>query len=115
MMKKIALSLMTIGAMFFATQNLQAQEEKVEEETEIEVEVEHDEFESVDVAELPQAVQDALVSDYNGAVATEAWVKTKDDTQVYKLKLDVQGETQKVYIDQDGNWLEKEDKKAEQD
>ena len=109
-MKKIALSMMTIGAMFFATQNMQAQDEEMEEvETEMEVEVEQDEFASVDVAELPQAVQEALVTDYNGAVASEAWVKTKGDIQVYKLKLDVNGETEKVYIDQDGNWLEKDE------
>lgn len=114
-MKKFALSIMTIGAMFFATQNLQAQEEEeIEEiETEVEVEVEQEEFASVDVAQLPQPVKDALLTDYNGAVASEAWVKTKDDKQVYKLKLDVDGETEKVYIDQDGNWLEKDDDHGE--
>ena len=99
--------------MFFATQNLQAQEEEeIEEiETEVEVEVEHDEYTTVDVTALPQPVKDALITDYNGAVATEAWVKTKDDKKVYKLKIDVNGETQKVYIDQDGKWLEKDHKK----
>ena len=109
-MKKFALSIMTIGAMFFATQNIQAQDEEIEVETEMEMDVEQEEFASVDVAELPQAVQDALATDYNGAIASEAWVKTKNDTKVYKLKLDVKGETEKVYIDQDGNWLEKDDK-----
>lgn len=110
-MKKIALSIMSIGAMFFATQNLQAQVEEIEDvETEEVVEVEQEEFASVDVAELPQAVKDALMTDYNDAEAKEAWVKTKDDKKIYKLKLDVKGETQKVYIDQDGNWIEKEDK-----
>ncbi|SDR98775.1 hypothetical protein [Christiangramia echinicola] len=108
-MKKFALSIMTIGAMFFGTQNIQAQvEEEIEVETEMEVAQE--EFASVDVAELPQAVKDALATDYNGAVASEAWMKSKDDKKVYKLKLDVKGETKKVYIDQDGKWLEKEDK-----
>ncbi len=111
-MKKFALSMMTMGAMFFATQNMQAQEEEVEEiETEVEMEVEHDEFASVEVTELPQAVHDALATDYNGAIPTGAWVKMKGETKVYKLKLDIQGETEKVYIDQDGNWLEKDDDK----
>ncbi|SDS47539.1 hypothetical protein [Gramella sp. MAR_2010_147] len=111
-MKKFALSMMTIGAMFFATQNLQAQVEEVEEiEDEMEIEVEQEEFASVDVMELPQAVKDALITDYNGAVASEAWVKVKGDMKVYKLKLDVAGETEKVYIDQDGKWLEKDDLK----
>ena len=108
-MKKIALSIMTIGAMFFATQNVQAQDEEMEVETEMEMEVEQEEFASVDVAELPQAVKDALATDYNGEVASEAWMKSKDDKIVYKLKLDVKGETEKVYIDQDGNWIKKDD------
>ena len=110
-MKKIALSMMAVGALFFTTQSMQAQVEEVEEvETEVEVEMEQEEYASVDVSQLPQPVKDALLKDYNGAVATEAWTKTKDDKQVYKLKLDVKGDTKKVYIDQDGNWLEKEDK-----
>ncbi|MGA8854802.1 MAG: hypothetical protein WB492_11560 [Christiangramia sp.] len=109
-MKKIALSIMTVGAMFFATQNIQAQDEEMEDiETEVEVEAEQDEFTSLDVMELPQAVTEALMTDYNGAVASEAWVKTKDDTKIYKLKIDVKGEEEKVYIDEAGNWLEKDE------
>lgn len=107
-MKKFVLSMMTMGAMFFATQNTQAQVEEIE-EIETEIEVEQEEFASLDVMELPQAVKDALMTDYNGAVASEAWVKNKGDKKVYKLKLDVKGETEKVYIDQDGKWLEKDD------
>ncbi|MDR5591593.1 hypothetical protein [Christiangramia sp. SM2212] len=109
-MKKIALSMMTAGALFFATEKMNAQVEDVEEiETEVEVEVEQDEFASVDVMALPQTVKDAVLTDYNGAVASEAWVKTKGEMKVYKLKLDVEGETEKVYIDQDGKWLKEDD------
>ena len=108
-MKKFVLSMMTVGAMFFATSNIQAQVEEVEEIEEMEMEVAKEEFVSIDVMELPQAVKDAVMTDYNGAVASEAWVKTKDEMKVYKLKLDVDGETEKVYIDQDGKWLEKDD------
>jgi len=110
-MKKIALSIMTIGAMFFANNSLQAQVEEIEEVEEIEMEAQQEEFVSVDVMELPQAVKEAVMTDYNGAVASEAWLKTKGDQKVYKLKIDVKGETEKVYIDQDGKWLEKEDVK----
>ncbi|CAL67999.1 hypothetical protein [Christiangramia forsetii] len=108
-MKKIALGIMTIGAMFFATNNLHAQVEEVEVETEMEMEVEQEEFASVEVMALPQAVKDAVMTDYNGAVASEAWVKSEGDLKVYKLKLDVKGETEKVFIDQDGNWIEEDD------
>jgi len=103
-MKKIVLSMMTIGAMFFATENLQAQVEEVE-EVKTEMEMEQKEFVSVEVMTLPQAVKDAVKTDYNGAVASEAWVKSKGDAKVYKLKLDVKGETKKVFVDQDGKWL----------
>jgi len=108
-MKKFVLSMMTIGAMFFATNNVQAQVEEVEEIEEMEVETAQEEFTSVDVMELPQAVKDAIMTDYNGAMASEAWVKDSDGMKVYKLKLDVEGNTEKVYIDQDGKWLEKDD------
>ena len=108
-MKRIALSFMTMGAMFFAGQNVQAQEEEMEYETEMEVEFQQEEYTSVEAAALPQAVQDAIITEYNDAITSEAWVKTTDDTMVYKIKLDVKGGIQKVYIDQDGNWLEKED------
>lgn len=109
-MKKLVLSVMTVGAMFFATQNLQAQEEKeVDTDVEVEMEQEVEEFVTVDVISLPQTVKDAVMTDYNEALASEAWVKTKGEMKIYKLNLDVQGETEEVYIDQDGKWLEKED------
>lgn len=114
-MKKFVLSMMTIGAMFFATQNLQAQEEEEVEEIEVETEIEtevQEEFASVDVAELPQAVTEALMTDYNNATATEAWVKTKEGKKVYKVKIDLNGEIKKVYVDEDGKWIEKEHKKS---
>lgn len=119
-MKKFALGMMTIGAMFFATQNLQAQEEgeveEIEVETEIETEVEvQEEFTSVDVSELPQAVTEALMTDYNEATAAEAWVKTKEGKKVYKLKIDVNGEMKKLFIDEEGKWIEMEYKKSSEE
>ncbi|MFV8281015.1 hypothetical protein ACNKXS_05695, partial [Christiangramia marina] len=68
------------------------------------------EFESIDVISLPQNIKDAVMTDYIDAVASEAWVMTKDDeTKVYKLNLDVKGEQKQVFIDSDGNWLKEED------
>ena len=111
-MKKIILSVFTFGALLFANQDAQAQEKETEtEEVEVieVVEVEQDEYASIDVAELPQAVQDAIATDYNEATVTSAWMKAEDETTVYKLKLDLKGEEKKVFIDQDGEWLELED------
>ncbi len=106
-MKKLGLTFAAIG-LFFAT-TAQAQEEAQnmpEVATEIAV---GDEFEKIEVAELPEAVATAVSTDYAEASTTEAWVKEKDDKQVYKIKLDVNGEEKVVYVDAEGNWLEKED------
>ncbi|MFD2833269.1 hypothetical protein [Gramella sp. AN32] len=115
-MKKIVLSVFTIGAMIFATQNAQAQETETEEVEVIEievVEVEQDEFADLDVSELPQVIQDAIVTEYNDATVTKAWIKSEDEQTIYKLALDVKGDEKKVFIDQDGNWLENEEKEVE--
>lgn len=114
-MKKLGISLIAAGAFFFGVQNMQAQEEgEMEVEEVVEMEMEQDEFVELDLMALPQAVKDALLTDYNGAVAEEAWVKAKGEMKIYKLKINVKGETQKVLIDQDGNWL-KEDEMIEKE
>ena len=59
---------------------------------------------------LPQAIKDAIMTDLNGAVAEEAWVKEKEGKKIYKLSLNVDGEKEKAYIDHEGNWIEKEEK-----
>ncbi|MFV8225133.1 hypothetical protein [Christiangramia aquimixticola] len=107
-MKKIAIGIMTLGAVFFGTQNLQAQESEVE-EIAYTIEDESEAFESIEVMALPQIVKEALLTDYNGIVAQEAWVKSHEGTLIYKLSIEVEGETEKVYIDEDGNWLDKDE------
>ncbi|HEY9184846.1 MAG TPA: hypothetical protein VIM94_05960 [Salegentibacter sp.] len=111
-MRKLGLSLLAVTAMFFYTENINAQ---VEDEVEAEVEVEAHaqqkmDFKEIDILALPQAVKDAVMTDFNGAVTEEAWVKEKDGKKMYKLSLNVEGEKKKVYVDQDGNWIDKEDK-----
>lgn len=118
-MKKLGLSLMAIFGMFLVTQNLQAQETDVNTETEVEadnaVEMDADvetqaavqqDYQSIDVAALPQAVKDAVMTDFDGAVTDEAWVKEKDGTKTYKLSLSIDGDTKIVYADEKGNWVE---------
>ena len=109
-MKKIALSIMTMGAMFFATQ-MHAQDEEMGTEDTME-EMVQEEFASVDVQQLPQAVKEALSEDYSDASVTEAWVKDMGEIQVYKIKLDIAGETKKVYLDQNGTWVNMEEKES---
>lgn len=111
-MKKLGLSLLAATAMFFFTENANAQVEG-EVKTDVEVEAqaqEKSDFKEIDVVALPQSVKDAVMTDYNGAVTEEAWVKEKDGKAVYKLSLNVEGEKKKVYADEDGNWIDKKDK-----
>jgi len=109
-MKKFILSTATVAAMLFTTANIQAQDEEMEVETEMEMEQDSKEYQTIDVISLPQNIKDAVMTDYNGAVASEAWVMSKDDkTKIYKLTLDVKGEKEEVLIDSNANWLKEED------
>ncbi len=120
-MKKLGLSLMAAAAMFFVTENMSAQtEEEVEEvnETHMEATVSEEksqDFEEIDVVALPQAIKDAVMTDFNGATTEEAWVKEKEDKKMYKLHLNVDGEKKKVYADAEGNWIDKEKKEDKKD
>lgn len=111
-MKKLGLSLLAVTAMFFYTENINAQVEgEVEADVEVEAQAqEKTDFKAIDIVALPQPVKDAVMTDFNGAVTEEAWVKEKDGKTVYKLSLNVDGEKKKVYIDQDGNWIDKKGK-----
>ncbi|WP_372917329.1 hypothetical protein [Salegentibacter sp.] len=111
-MKKLGLSLIAAAAMFFFTENVNAQVEG-EVHTDVEMEAhaqEKSDFKEIDVVALPQAVKDAVMTDFNGAVTEEAWVKEKEGKKMYKLSLNVEGEKKKVYADEDGNWIDKKDK-----
>ncbi|MDR9455996.1 MAG: hypothetical protein RI572_01185 [Salegentibacter sp.] len=111
-MKKLGLSLLAVTAMFFYTENVNAQVDGgVDANVEVEAHAqEKTDFKEIDVLALPQPVKDAVMTDFNGAVTEEAWVKEKDGKTMYKLLLNVEGEKKKVYIDQDGNWIDKKDK-----
>ncbi|TDN95560.1 hypothetical protein DET49_101158 [Salegentibacter sp. 24] len=113
-MKKLGITLIAVAGMFLFSQNAKAQVEDPEEmesmEAVEEIQEEIDEFVEVDVVALPQAVKDAVMTDMNGVMPEEAWVKEEDGKSIYKLVVNVDGEKEKVYIDSEGNWIEKEDK-----
>jgi hypothetical protein len=110
-MKKLILSFATVGLFFTATQAQVAETTDVYTESQTEVAVAGDEFEEIDVTALPAAINEAIARDFAGATAQEAWVKEKDNKQVYKIKLNVAGEEKKVYADAEGNWIDMKDKK----
>lgn len=112
-MKKLGLTFAAIG-LFFATttQAQETSEASVVVSTEA-VAAAQDEYEKIEVAELPAAVNLAIETDYAGATTKEVWFKEKEGKKVYKIKLEVNGEEKKVYADAEGNWIKKEDKKKE--
>lgn len=63
-------------------------------------------FSEMDVVALPQAVKDAIMNDYGTAKPETVWIKEEGDVKTYKLALKTDEETQIVYADHDGNWLE---------
>lgn len=111
-MKKIILTFAAIG-MFFTTQ-AQVAETTTEANTQATTEMteeKDDDFEEIELTELPAAVNEAITRDFAQATTQEAWVKDKDDKRVYKIKLNVNGEEKKVYADAQGNWIDMKDKK----
>lgn len=109
-MKKLVLTFAAIG-LFFATPAQAQVENETSTEVTQEIQDQEKEYEQVEVTELPDAVTMAVNRDYPGAVTNEAHVKEKDGKSVYKLKLLVNGEEQKVYVDSEGNWIDKDEKK----
>ncbi len=80
-MKKLVLLVAVLfglgGATMFAHTNFQ----------ETKVEITQDEFVKIEVADLPEAVAEALKKDYVDFTVLEAFVGTKDDAKIYKLVL----------------------------
>lgn len=105
-MKKLVLTLVAVGGMFFATQGVQAQEagEATAPQAQ-QTAQQHDDFKKIEVDALPQAVQDALASRFEGAATDEAWVQEKDGAKKYKLHISQNGQATKIYIDEEGNLL----------
>jgi hypothetical protein len=114
-MKKIGLTFAAIGLFFATAAQAQEVEETATTETAVfeETAVQTDGFEMVEVSELPVGVMTAITTDFEGATTKEAYAKEKDGKMIYKIKLDVNGVEKKVFVDADGNWIKKEDKKKE--
>lgn len=109
-MKKLGLTFAAIGFFFATTSQAQVTETSTEVQTEVTTSVQND-YEKVEVAELPEAVTTAISTDKAGATTEEAWVKEKEGKKIYKLKLS--GQEEHVYIDAEGNWIDKDEKEKD--
>lgn len=114
-MKKLSLSMIAAAAMFFSVQTATAQVTG-EERTTMEQEAQHQEdFQQIEVMDLPTEVQQAVERDFQGATISEAHVKEKDGEAKYKIVLNTQeGQERELYADAQGNWIDKEDKDKEE-
>jgi hypothetical protein len=67
------------------------------------VQKQEDNFQRIDVSQLPKAIVDAVQRDYSGATIAEAYV---NELSIYKLVL-VSGPDKKTfYADAQGNWID---------
>ncbi|MDX1328560.1 MAG: hypothetical protein R3299_12730 [Arenibacter sp.] len=81
-----------------------AQEGEVIQEAAAEVTVVQDDYTAIEISELPEAVSNAVATDYPGATIEKAYVNKEEQ---YKLKVALEdGSEEKLYADKDGNWIE---------
>lgn len=111
-MKKLGLTLAAIG-LFFTAGYAQEGEVKTETEVENEMVVEMTDFEQIELITVPETITSAILTEFPEAVTTEAFVKQEDEQAIYKINLDLSGQIKTVYLDAEGNWIKREDKKEE--
>jgi len=112
-MKKLGLTLAAVGLFFITTQAQVVGEVQSEVAVEAGVAVAGDEFETIEIATLPEAVTIAISTEFPEALTTEAFVKNEDEELTYKVKLNVEGLEKEVYLDAEGTWIEKEEVKED--
>lgn len=109
-MKKLIL---TFAGILFLVTTTQAQvyANSTSEEPFVEVIEAQDEYKTIEVSELPEAVTASIARDYEEAETTEAWVKKDEGKSVYKIKINVNDEEKELFADAEGNWIEEKDDK----
>lgn len=100
-MKKVLLAaVLSLGTMTAFAQ----EEETAVEEAVIEVMEEQDDFAEVAIEELPEAITQALATDYPETTISKAYV---NEAAQYKLEIAKEdGEAIELYADAEGNWIE---------
>lgn len=115
-MKKVMMT-MVLAFVMIASYNVSAQDTEKVEQVESEAadqravdlsEKEDGEYAQIDRAELPQAVQDAAATDYEGMTIAQAF-QGQDGTFKIVLVAEDQRSTKTVYADASGKWIVKEE------
>jgi len=101
--------MMTVAAatMLFATQGISAQTDTAM-NTEASVTMKT-EYTAVEVENLPEAIAEAVDTDFAGATIKEAYIDDKEEKYKLVLETEAGAEPQKVYISKEGEWIKEDD------
>ena len=104
-MKKILLvTAISLGSMTAFAQ-VEGSEAQYKQQTETMIQAEaQDDFEAIEISELPATVTEALNSDYPDAEIQEAYVNSEMEYKLVVTTAD--GSTTELYADANGNWIE---------
>lgn len=120
-MKKLGLLLFTLLGITITMEEVQAQQSAVGFKFEVE-EMENSDksrlivdkafkkasFDEIEIEYLPQVLKDIIVEDFEEATPKKAYVKKKDGINLYKVELEIDGETRDFYSDINGNWTDQD-------
>lgn len=111
-MKRLYVATVTAVAMFFSVQATTAQvyEESNGNDPQMQTQ-QQDEFQQVEVQQVPMEIHQAVQDEYQGAQISEAYLKEKDGETKYRLVLQTEdGQSKEVYSDAEGNLKDKDEK-----
>lgn len=98
------LGAMTIGGFAMSAQDVLVSENGIQHNQVNEISIATEDFEEISVAEVPQAVTDAVSKNFPTANLDKAYTNEKKQ---YKLVLSLEDDTQgTVYADEEGNWID---------
>lgn len=99
MKKLFFVAVLSLGSL---TAFAQEGEEVVQEATELVVA--QDDFTAIEASDLPEAVKNAVATNYPSATISKAYVNKQEQ---YKLEVALEdGTVGTLYSDKDGNWIE---------
>lgn len=102
--------MMAAAAMFFTVQTTSAQVEGQDRTTMEQRAQQQEDFQQIEVTELPSEVQQAVERDFQGATVSEAHIRDQDGEANYKIVIATQdGESRELYADAQGNWIDNQE------
>lgn len=109
-MKRLYVTAVVAGAMFFSVGSANAQVyENSQAEAQM-VQTQEIEYTLIEEQDLPAEVRQAVEKDYQGSTLTEIYSAEKDGETTYKLLVSTQdGEIQELFVDAQGNWIQKDE------